>query len=218
VLYNKGQTTLIQCPISKTGSFAIPLSVTSIGNYSFEFCTGLTSVIIPSLVTSIGLFAFNGCTGLTSVTIGNSVTSIGDRAFYDCTGLTSIYADRPTPVNLGSSGVFSSVNTTTCTLYVPTGSKILYAAADQWKDFINIVEHTVTGIATVSASKLNIRVMERTVEIGLPEESAQVQVVDISGRHLYNEKPAGNSLSVTLPHSGIYLVRVGNKTTKLVVK
>ena len=32
-------------------------------------------------VTSIGEFAFNDCTGLTSVTIGNSVTSIGKSAF-----------------------------------------------------------------------------------------------------------------------------------------
>ena len=41
-------------------------------------------------VTSIGDYAFFDCTGLTSITIPNSVTSIGDCAFEDCTGLTSI--------------------------------------------------------------------------------------------------------------------------------
>ena len=72
-------------------------SVTSIGNYAFNKCSGLTSVTIGNSVTSIGYMAFAGCTGLTSVTIPNSVTSIGSSAFHDCTGLPVIdnirYAD-----------------------------------------------------------------------------------------------------------------------------
>ena len=64
--------------------------VTSIGDWAFRDCTGLTSVTIPSSVTSIGGWAFSGCTGLTSVTIPDSVTSIGKKAFEGCTGLTSV--------------------------------------------------------------------------------------------------------------------------------
>ena len=71
--------------------FTIPNSVTSIGDYAFYCCTGLTSVTIPDSVTSIGDYAFYGCTGLTSVTIPDSVTSIGYWAFYGCSGLTSAY-------------------------------------------------------------------------------------------------------------------------------
>ena len=68
-------------------------SVTSIGNYAFAGCKGLTSVTIRYSVTSIGNQAFEGCSGLTSVTIPNSVTSIGDDAFWNCSGLTSIVVD-----------------------------------------------------------------------------------------------------------------------------
>ena len=76
----------------KTGckNTAIPNSVTSIGDYAFENCSGLTSVTIGNSVTSIGIYAFAWCSGLTSVTIPNSVTEIGDRAFYGCSGLTSV--------------------------------------------------------------------------------------------------------------------------------
>lgn len=54
--------------------------------------SGCKNSIIPTdgSVTSIGNYAFDGCTGLTSITIPNSVTSIGTYAFYRCTGLTSI--------------------------------------------------------------------------------------------------------------------------------
>ncbi len=65
-------------------------SVTSIGDYAFKNCSGLTSVTIPNNVTSIGEEAFYGCLGLTSVTIPNSVTSISDYAFNDCSNLTSV--------------------------------------------------------------------------------------------------------------------------------
>ena len=71
-------------------NLVIPDDVTSIGNYAFSGCSGLTSVTIPNSVTSIGEYAFYGCSGLTSVTIPNSVTSIGEYAFYGCSGLTSV--------------------------------------------------------------------------------------------------------------------------------
>ena len=71
-------------------SVTIPNSVTSIGSSAFSGCSSLTSVTIPNSVTSIGSSAFSGCSGLTSVTIPNSVTSISDRAFSGCSGLTSV--------------------------------------------------------------------------------------------------------------------------------
>ncbi len=86
-----------------TGTLTIPNSVTSIGDYAFYRCSGLTGTLtIPNSVTIIGSGAFCYCSGLTSVTIGNSVTSIGNTAFYGCDGLTDIYANPATPPTLGT--------------------------------------------------------------------------------------------------------------------
>ena len=83
-----GDYAFLQC--YGLSSITIPNSVTAINNCAFYNCRGLTSVTIGNSVTSIGENAFNGCSGLTSITIPNSVTSIGGWAFSGCSGLTSI--------------------------------------------------------------------------------------------------------------------------------
>ena len=87
-------------------SVVVESGVTSIGNYAFQNCTGLTSVSLPGSLMSIGSGAFGGCTGLTSITISDSVTSIGNYAFQNCTGLTSV--SLPGSLMSIGSGAFSS--------------------------------------------------------------------------------------------------------------
>lgn len=98
VFYNKTKTTLIQYPAGNTGGFTIPSSVTSIGNWAFSYCPGLTSIAIPGSVTSIGYDAFYGCTGLTSAYFyGNAPVMMGGDFFYGCaSGFTVYYTDGST--------------------------------------------------------------------------------------------------------------------------
>ena len=65
-------------------------SLTSIESYAFWCCSGLTSIDLPSSLTSIGNYAFNGCRGLTSITLPSSLEAIGGSAFSDCRGLTEV--------------------------------------------------------------------------------------------------------------------------------
>ena len=71
-------------------SVTIPNSVTSIGNRAFEVCRHLTSITIPDSVTSIGSNAFVGCERLKSITIPGSVTNISDHAFAGCDSLETV--------------------------------------------------------------------------------------------------------------------------------
>jgi hypothetical protein len=64
--------------------------VTSLGEYAFQYCSGLTSVTFANGVTTVGPYAFYDCAHLASVTIPDSVTSVGEGAFAYCAGLVSI--------------------------------------------------------------------------------------------------------------------------------
>ena len=74
-VFNKGKTTLI-CYPGVNGNYSIPASVTTIGDFAFYQCSGLTSLAIPVTVTSIGFEAFGNCSNLLSINIPAGVTSI----------------------------------------------------------------------------------------------------------------------------------------------
>ncbi len=113
VLFNKDKTRIIQYPGGREGAYNI-----------------------PNCVTSIGDFAFSDCDGLTSVTIPNSVISIGRNAFVGCYGLTEMTCEATTPP-ICPAYVYSGVNRS-IPLYVPVGSVAAYQTADEWKEFTNI--------------------------------------------------------------------------------
>lgn len=98
VLFDKSRTTLIRHPAGRSGTYAIPGSVTNIWELAFERCVSLTSVTIPNGVLSIGAGAFYGCTGLTNVTVPGGVTIVWDVAFAYCGGLNGVYFQGEAPL------------------------------------------------------------------------------------------------------------------------
>jgi len=176
-------------------SVTIPNSVTSIGENAFTGCEGLTSVTIPNSVTSIGDYAFSGCEGLTSVTIGNSVSSIGDDAFFDCTGLTSIISLIEEPFEI-TDYVFKnynedthSIDFTSATLYVPTGTKAKYESTPAWNKFTNIVEGIENAVKSVETDA----------------KAEETERYNVSGQR------------ISSPQKGLNIVKMSDGTTRKVM-
>jgi hypothetical protein len=190
VLFNKYKTSLIQCPTTKIGSFSIPTSVQSIEEWAFEN-VGISSVSIPS-----------------------SVISIKDGVFYNCITLNSIYTFSQTPIDLSTkSYVFNGVNKTTCTLYVPIGSKSLYQAAVQWKDFTNIIEFTTSTPSVIDNERIKVypNPLRDYIMIEGVDAQTTISICDLSGRVLLQQKlNNGNSVSLHSLLRGQYILRLVN--------
>ena len=99
----------------------IPDGVTSIDDYAFYGCRGLTSVTIPDSVTSIGSSAFSGCNGLKSLIIGNGITNIDGKPFSSLGSLTEIVI--PKSVTEIESGVFKNCSALTTVKYCGSESE-----------------------------------------------------------------------------------------------
>ncbi len=221
-------------------SVSIPASVTSIGKSAFEncfvICSGPTkavfasieslckikfegatanplyhahnlwiggeevkNLIIPNSLTSIGPTVFARCKNLTSVAIPASVTSIGDNAFSDCENLKTLYTLNPTPPTIGRNygwGAFSGVPQDAA-VYIPAGSVDAYRAAEGWNYFSDFREITA-GIDDVAA-----------------DVASKVDVFNLSGVSVLRNADADVVNTLT---AGIYIIRRGTHTRKIIVK
>lgn len=192
------------------GTF-IPESVTSIADYAFEYCYGLTNIIIPNSVKTIGYCAFMGCKDLNSIELPNDLKTITSYAFGHCNNLTTVVIPQavtsielyafaycknlkdvycyPEIIPITYPEVFQKVEIRNATLHVPEVSIELYKNEAPWKNFGNIV-----AIETTSIEKIN-------------------ENVDINAS--YNL----NGMRLSTPQKGINVLRLTNgKTKKVFIK
>lgn len=115
-------------------SVSISNSVKSIGKGAFAWCYGLTSVVIPNNVTSIEYGTFDRCTSLSSVTIPNSVTSIGEWSFRQ-TRLESITIPNSV-TSIGSSAFYDCYNLYSVTI----GNAVTYIGSSAFSGCSRLTE------------------------------------------------------------------------------
>ncbi len=201
VLYDKSQQRLLCFPGGKATDFVIPSTVSVIDTAAFEGINMIQSVTIPPSVTTLSLEAFYWCQNLKAIDIPASVTSIGAYAFYNCSGLTSLIVHSSTPVDLSASdSVFKFVNTSYCSLYVPSGSKSAYQAAYQWNDFTNIIElgNSITYNVTVPfgtkscyiAGEMNNWTQQPMTKVDDTHYTITLQNVNVNQQYKYCSGPA----------------------------
>lgn len=163
VLLNADATEILWFPMGKTGEYALPSSITSIGDYAFKECSietfrfpeGMTDigqgafmnskvkeVKLPDVLKQIPTGTFQNCTQLAVVRLGSKTELITNYAFDQCP-LTDLYITAKYPPVCEENAFSYSKGTSftsTCTLHVPAGKKKLYQNHNRWKVFTHITE------------------------------------------------------------------------------
>ena len=105
-LYSKDGKNLVQYAVGKKDiHFEVPSGVTTINDFAFCGCNGLTKVTFGenSQLTTIGRGAFSNCFNLISIEIPSNVTTIDENAFATCFKLVEVYNKSKVNIIAGSS-------------------------------------------------------------------------------------------------------------------
>lgn len=193
---------------NKLTSVAIGENVKTLPSFAFYDCSVLTSIKIPHSVKTIGEKAFCGCSRLTEVTLGKSVETIMADAFAGIKGMNKVISLNTIPP-VCTDEVFNEVNKEKCKLYVPIGSKDVYAETYVWWDFINIIETEYSGVDDTAADALGISTTDGIISVA--GSDTPMQVYDLSGKRVW-QGPASQGARLT---RGVYLVRIADTITKV---
>ena len=204
VLYNKKKTRLIIYPANKQdANYKVNDSTRIVTKYAFWKVSELSSIELPEVLDSIGLAAFAYCTNLTSIKSYaiSAPTKLGNNCFY-------------------------GIDKNACVLFVPAGSIDSYRDANQWKDFLNIVEIDSTETSILEKSNVSISIYPNpvvsilNVVVGDKYIGETVSLYDINGRCIYRDilDNTRKIIDVNGWTKGIYFLNIGSLCEKVVVK
>ena len=166
---------------------------------------------------------FENLPNLKELTIGKYVSTIGPRqsyiydlalyvtpgSFTNCGSLEQINVGSAVPP---TGAEFSKSVYQNASLIVPEKYVETYKDAEGWKEFYNIT----TNIDNVKTSpKLNVKVENGNIIIY--DAIGTVSVYDVTGTLIKYVRANSGTVEISVPCSGIYIVKANNKTTKIIL-
>ena len=199
-------------------SISIPDGVSLILGQAFAG-TQLKELVLPAALEKIEVGLLAECKKLTTVTLDEALTDVGNRAFYNCTALESIICKGSTPSEFdgwdGFTDPFRGVDKSKVTVYCPDDAVADYKSSE-WGDFFDNIKgiSEFSGIASIGADGISI-VGGTTISVQSPVAVA-VAVFDMTGRTVF--AATGENIVVDNLAAGIYIVKAGPATAKIVVR
>ena len=196
-------------------------NVTRIPDRAFSYCSGLHGTLtIPDAVTYIGRSAFfhwiddwdwdNGSSWDTlSIVLGAGLSEIGDYAF-GCprAHITSVISHNPEPPIIGEQTFYRYEPEYTPRLQVPCGSATAYRNAQHWSRFEEITEECDKIEDVIVENNIKVYACDGRIVVEGSGDNT-VQVFDMMGRLVVAEETMYGGLGLSVPSSGVYMVKIG---------
>lgn len=173
--------------------------------------------VVADGVRTIAPYAFVNAKGLKVVSLPSTLTTIGQNAFIGCVNLQTLKVQAITPP-VCQNDCFESVSKTRCELQVPIGCRSSYWVAPVWSEFNKIVETDFSGIEDVYYGDLQIGIINGKISVSGCPEDMTVRIYQINGTLLYQGQPSNGVVQFEPNSNGVYIVMIGNKAYKLMVK
>ena len=189
----------------------VPEGVKTIDLLAFAGCSKLSSITLQEGLDTIGSGAFTGCENLKTVILPGGLVAIKESAFGGCKNLQTLSVKSETPPRLASN-VFKDVPVDNVHLIVPKGAIDVYKADSEWKIFKTVLD-PLTNIALPEA-----RIYTADGRLYLTLSRAEtVHIYNVSGALVRTFNAPAGETRTTLP-SGVYIVRAGGRTEKVIVE
>lgn len=193
----------------------MPNNVTYIGSEAFYQCSELSYVEISNGVEIINYSTFAECNKLTDIVIPSNIIFIDGNAF-GTESLMRIYCSPEKPP-IADDFIFYENTMINGTLFIPKGSKNAYYSATPWRYFRNIIEIGEDEFPSdienvIGGTEFSVTVDGNVIKIN-GAVTEKVEIYNIGGDCVYS----GTETTINNLPKGIYIVRCGNKTQKIIL-
>ena len=178
-------------------------SLKSIGECAF-YGSELEEVSIPAGCV-FDEQAFNNCSRLKTLVLPEDCPENVSEYFKGCNAIEAISIAAVTPPALNAD--WAQAVAPGCVLEVPEESVELYRSAEYWKNFSEIIS---SGVEVISAEGLTVESGRGRLSFSSRQEA---KVFDLQGSLLYSGTHGDLQLA-----AGIYIVKRGNRSVKVLVK
>lgn len=222
VILSEGFTTIRSNAFNGTNvnMLSMPVTLTTLEDGALRMAQ-FTSLEFPDKVEAIPANCFRNNTQLTEVIFGFEVKSIGANAAAVCNKLVTIKFKTSTPPTLDET---SFANRGEITVYVPTGSKETYETAWEAYGFKEFVEfdpgepdpEPPVGIYEIEVDAITYVVTADGIQLSANVDE-MAAIYTLSGQVLTSGRCIDGFIPARLT-AGIYLLRIGDTTLKVLVK
>lgn len=156
---------------------------------------------------------FLNTVSLLEVSIGSSVTFVDAVNWYNKENLKVIHLKTNTPPNIDDDD-FTQQQYSNVNVFVPEGVLGLYKSANGWRNFKNLQENLSSSMYVSNIVSMQV-IKTENGNIVVDNAKGRVSVYDVAGTLVESVKADGNRVEITVPGSGVYIVRVGDKAVKV---